>query len=86
MAGAVEAVSKCLPVIVVSDDAGREEADMKMDGEVVGESQIAPGRLDEALGTSQPLSGKREELDRVNSDVDFLAWAKAAKRLRVGPQ
>ena len=86
LAGAVEAVSKCLPIIVVSDDAGREEADMKIDGEVVDESQIPPGRIDEALGTTQPLSGKREELDRVTSDEDFLAWAKAAKRFRVGPQ
>ena len=56
--------------------------------EMVDEETVSPGRLDESLAVvvrSTGLKGKREELDNVTSDEDFLAWAKAAKKSRSGP-
>jgi F0F1-type ATP synthase membrane subunit b/b' len=92
LAEACAAVSTCLPQPGVSEDVH----EMATDGGVnLKEEDVPAGQLDVALpsgssertlvGWEAPLSGKREELESCETDEQFLAWAKAAKRSRPSP-
>ena len=97
LAGAIAVVSNCLPPsAVVSEDAHEERQNMTVDdGPSLTEEDVPARQLDAALppdrlvGTvaiwSVPLSGKREELDQITTDKDFVVWATTGKRFRNGP-
>ena len=78
LAGAVEAVSKCLPVTGVSED-GRG---MAVDGVELKEEEVPAAQLDAAIPPDRiEIEPVLEELSHDN----LLVWAKERRRVRAKP-
>ena len=82
LAGAVEAVSKCLPVTALSEDGHEDRQGMVVDGVELKEENVPAAQLDVAIPPDRiEIEPVLEEL----SHDDLLVWAKERRRVRAKP-